>query len=59
MHCQAGIVFEHPPTEMMDVRSGLNWPSGLPGARLNIAASCFQGPGERDAVLFGRADGAN
>lgn len=53
-----GIVFEHPPTEMMDVRSGPQLAQWLPGARLNIAASCFQGPGERDAVLFGRADGA-
>ncbi len=52
-----GIAFSQPPTDSLDVSEGDQRAHWLPGAHLNIAASCFREPRQREAILFGRADG--
>ncbi|MFQ5511913.1 MAG: AMP-binding protein [Candidatus Krumholzibacteriia bacterium] len=51
-----GIVFAAAPARTLDPASGAESPAWLPGARLNIAASCFRARGDEDAVIY-RAEG--
>jgi acetyl-CoA synthetase len=43
-----GIIFDRPPTEILDLQNGPTDPWWLPDARLNITDSCFQ---PEDCVL--------
>ncbi len=45
-----GVEFVRPPDRVLDDSGGAEHPRWLPGARLNVAASCFRGP-DRPAVL--------
>ncbi|MCC7493898.1 MAG: AMP-binding protein [Fimbriimonadaceae bacterium] len=45
-----GIRFATPPTTVLADLAAAEHPDWLPGARLNIAASCFQAPADRVAV---------
>ncbi|MFH0915649.1 MAG: AMP-binding protein [bacterium] len=45
------IKFKKSPSSVVDLRLGVESPRWLPGARLNIAESCFQAPGDAPAVL--------
>jgi acetyl-CoA synthetase len=46
-----GIRFREPPSAVVDLRRGLESPRWLPGARLNIAESCFQAPADAPAII--------
>ncbi len=50
------INFQTSPTAIADFSSGLETPKWLPGARLNIAESCFQADDSKTAIVFGGAD---
>jgi len=52
-----GVRFSTPPTRVMDASRSAVAPEWLPGARLNIADSAFQGPGDRSAIVYRRGDG--
>lgn len=47
-----GIVFQEKPRAIRDPRSDPIRPDWLPGARLNIAESCFRGDSGKNAILF-------
>jgi acetyl-CoA synthetase len=49
-----GVVFERPPDDILDVTGGPTQPRWLPGARLNIADSCFQASDCTIAIAVGR-----
>ena len=53
-----GIKFKQRPSAMVDLSSGVESPRWLPGARMNIAESCFQAPGDAPAVLHQAEGGA-
>jgi acetyl-CoA synthetase len=46
-----GIKFKKSPSAVVDLSSGVESPRWLPGARMNIAESCFQAPADTPAVL--------
>ncbi len=46
-----GIVFRTPPTRIRNPASPVTRPDWLPGARLNIAESCFRGDPGRTAIV--------
>ncbi|OFW58725.1 MAG: AMP-dependent synthetase [Actinobacteria bacterium RBG_16_64_13] len=46
-----GIRFKENPTAVVDLSLGVESPRWLPGARLNIAESCFQAPGDAPAIV--------
>ncbi len=46
-----GIKFKKRPSAVVDLRMGTESPRWLPGARLNIAESCFQAPADAPAIL--------
>ncbi|MEQ1906230.1 MAG: acetyl-coenzyme A synthetase N-terminal domain-containing protein, partial [Pirellulaceae bacterium] len=45
------IKFQTPPTKIADFSNGLETPNWLPGARLNIAESCFQADESKTAIV--------
>ncbi len=47
-----GLKFKKSPSAVVDLRMGVESPRWLPGARLNIAESCFLAPPDAPAVLF-------
>ncbi len=49
-----GIVFRKPPSEILDLASGVKHPRWLPGAQLNITDSCFRAAATDTAVIVGR-----
>ena len=51
-----GIVFARRPADILDPRGGPRQPSWLPGAELNITATCFQPFDCTLAVVVGRDD---
>ena len=52
-----GIVFDKRPAKILDVTEGVKHPRWLVGAQLNITQSCFAGPPDKTAIVFGREDG--
>jgi len=52
------IKFNKPPQRIVDMSDGVTSPQWLPGARLNIAESCFDGAGDSTAIVH-RADGSD
>ncbi len=48
-----GIQFATEPQQILDPASPVEDPVWLPGARLNVAASCFQAPADKAAILAG------
>lgn len=46
-----GIVFATPPRRVLDITSGVEHARWLPGAGLNIAASCLAGDPDRPAIV--------
>lgn len=50
MITQLGIVFETPPERILNCEAGSTAPEWLPGARFNIADSCFQAPADAFAL---------
>lgn len=53
---QRGVVFRAPPKRILDSARGPEFPHWLPGARMNIAESCFQAPPGDTAVVFQRGE---
>ncbi|MEE9269077.1 MAG: AMP-binding protein, partial [Candidatus Krumholzibacteria bacterium] len=51
------ISFATPPTSLLEPGSGVESPVWLPGAKLNIATSCFKERGDTPAVLYQAAGG--
>ncbi|MCU0303561.1 MAG: AMP-binding protein [Thermoanaerobaculales bacterium] len=49
-----GVVFSRPPETILDLAGGATAPRWLPGARLNIADSCFLAEGCATALVQGR-----
>ena len=47
-----GIVFEKRPTRILGPKADVTHPDWLPGARLNIAESCFQAEPRKPAIVF-------
>lgn len=56
MIARLGIVCAQPSTGVVDLAGGVTAPRWLPGARLNIVASCFQAAEDATAILFQRED---
>ncbi len=52
-----GIVFARPPGSVLDVAGGVERPRWLPGARLNIAASCFTADPAAPAIVHSAGHG--
>jgi acetyl-CoA synthetase len=52
-----GIRFRRAPSAVLDDSAGAENARWLPGARLNVADSCFAAPGDRVAVVSGSEDG--
>lgn len=52
------IRFAEPPRQMLDVTRGVCDPDWLVGAKLNIAESCFNAPGDATAIVEGHPCGA-
>jgi acetyl-CoA synthetase len=52
-----GIRFQKEPAGVVDLSEGLEQPRWLPGARMNIAESCFQAGRDSRAVLYQREGG--
>ena len=52
-----GIKFSTPPGRIVDLARGPEFPHWFPGARMNIAESCFLAPGDATAILFTRDGG--
>jgi acetyl-CoA synthetase len=46
-----GIKFRKKPSGVVDLSPGLESPDWLPGARLNVAESCFLAPGDAPAII--------
>ncbi len=58
MIAELGIVFATEPRQILDLVQGPTAPVWFPGARLNIAASCFADRDlERTALVYQRMDG--
>jgi len=53
-----GIAFAQPPARVLDLSTGVEAPSWLPGARMNIVASCFTAPADAPAIIH-QAVGGN
>ncbi|UCG50708.1 MAG: AMP-binding protein [Candidatus Latescibacterota bacterium] len=53
-----GIRFRKSPKAIVDLADGIEMPRWLVGARLNIAESCFQAPGDALAVVYQPEGGA-
>jgi acetyl-CoA synthetase len=47
-----GIQFQHPYTQTVDLSQGVEYPTWLVDARLNIVESCFQAPEHATAIVF-------
>jgi acetyl-CoA synthetase len=47
-----GIVFKTPPSTLVDLQKGVESPIWLPGAKMNIADSCFQAPSHATAIVY-------
>ncbi len=54
---QLGIKFRQAPSGVANLAQGLESPYWLPGARLNIAESCFQADPDTPAVIHQAEDG--
>jgi acetyl-CoA synthetase len=54
-----GIIFEHPPTGIASDLNRVENPEWLPGARLNIAASCFHNDHSQTAIVFGQLNSSD
>ncbi|MFN7975611.1 MAG: AMP-binding protein [Acidobacteriota bacterium] len=52
------VSFREGPSGIVDLAAGVESPSWLPGARLNIAESCFQGERSRAAIVWQREGGS-
>ncbi len=52
-----GIQFVTPPAATLDMPDGVERPRWLPGARLNIAASCFAAEPDATAIIQSAEDG--
>src|SRR5207249_2521342 len=48
-----GIVFRKKPTRILKQSADPRHPDWLPGARMNIADSCFRADADKTAILFG------
>jgi acetyl-CoA synthetase len=48
-----GLRFRTPPETVLDPAGGIEEPRWFPGAKLNIAESCFAGDPERPAIVSG------
>jgi len=46
------IVFKQPPDAVCDLSGGITAPNWLPGAKLNIADSCFNGKADAVALIY-------
>lgn len=53
-----GIAFSQQPTSIGETTANPGQPRWLPGAKLNIADSCFQADPEKTAILWQSGDGA-
>src|SRR3989454_3798971 len=53
MVARLGIVFRTPPTRTLDPASPPDRPAWLPGARMNIAESCFKADSRHVAIVSG------
>lgn len=53
-----GIRFRLEPNGVVDLSQGAKAPRWLPGAKLNIVESCFNAPGESDAIVFSTENGS-
>jgi acetyl-CoA synthetase len=51
------VRFRKRPSSIVDLSAGVESPRWLPGARLNIAETCFQGPASAVAVVYQREGG--
>jgi acetyl-CoA synthetase len=49
---QLGVRFREWPRRILDLEGGVEDPGWLSGARLNIAESCFQAPGDQTAIVY-------
>jgi acetyl-CoA synthetase len=47
-----GIAFRRKPDLVLDPKADVTHPDWLPGARLNIAESCFLAPPEKTAIVY-------
>ena len=47
-----GLRLAVPPARVLDLSSGVEAPRWLPGARMNIVASCFAAPAEALAIVY-------
>jgi acetyl-CoA synthetase len=47
-----GIAFRSPPERVVDLARGPEHPRWLPGARMNVAESCFLAPRDATAIVF-------
>jgi len=47
-----GIKFKQGPSSVVDMRLGLEAPRWLPGAKMNIAESCFLAPPDAPAIIY-------
>jgi len=45
------VRYEHPPERVMGLSDGIETPSWLPGAKLNIVESCFRGSPDVPAII--------
>lgn len=52
------IVFKKQPKKICDLASGITAPKWLPGAKMNIADSCFSAPSDATALIYEDADHA-
>jgi acetyl-CoA synthetase len=46
------IRFQQPPTAMGDLSKGIEFPTWLPQAKLNIVESCFNAPATATAIIY-------
>jgi acetyl-CoA synthetase len=49
---ELGIHFFIPPKQVCDLSHGIKNPIWLPSAKMNIAASCFQAPPAKTAIIY-------
>lgn len=52
------IQFDEPPLSTVDLSQGVESPRWFPGAKMNIAASCFQADPQQPAIFFNDDAGA-
>ncbi|HXV14842.1 MAG TPA: AMP-binding protein, partial [Candidatus Krumholzibacteria bacterium] len=53
-----GIAFRKAPERTVDLARGPEYPRWLPGARMNVAQSCFLAPPDTTAIVFQKDAGA-